>query len=104
MGDRPSAPRYRSFPEGLWTALGILSLQTPATAAFARSLPAESLRRLLARGWLATVRTATPGMGDRPSTPSYPPLTEWRWTALAIFSLQTPATSAFAKSLPTESS
>src|SRR5439155_304221 len=151
MGDRPSTPAYR-LSEWLWTALGIFSFQTSTTTAFAKSLPKGSSRRWRAtahtsaptpatavrppapsyallewlwivlgvfsfqrttafakslpmessRRWRATAHKAPPAMADRPSTPSYRALREWLWMVLGIFSLQ-PAT-AFAKSLPTESS
>src|SRR5205085_2416090 len=77
--------------EWRWTALAIFSLQTPATSAFAKSLPTESSRQWPATpaAPAATAHQATPAMEDWPSTPSYPPLKEWLWMALATSILQT---------------
>src|SRR5207249_729259 len=72
--------------------------QSGTTPAFAKSLPTESSRR-----WRATAPIAapTPATEDRPPAPSYA-LPEWLWIVLGVFSFQ--STTAFAKSLPAESS
>src|SRR5882762_1366437 len=100
MEDRPSTPSY-ALPGWLWIALGIFSLQTAPTTAFVKSLPLE-LATESSRRWQEGAPTAFLARGDRPPTQGYRALTQWLWIARGVFSFH--STTAFAKSLPTESS
>ena len=78
-----------------WTAQATSTLQTGATAAFARSIPRGPSLRLRAGG--GATASGTTGRRSWPGS-TVPPA--WRWTAQATFTLPIGTTTAFARSIP----